>query len=126
MKQLRFFLLCVLIIALLVVVIVQAGGPNYATNAHPNPLYFDGYVQIQSSYNDSGYYAARGSFTYKNGLIGTQTYYTSWGTSMYDSTIRSKSARYWDSPDPNAPVVTFDSSFTKVSQAAAEQGVWPI
>lgn len=126
MKRISVLLITILILAFLILSIVHAGGPNYATNSHPNPAYYDGYIQIQSSYNDGGYYVAKGSFTYKNGLLGPKTYSTSWGTSMYDSTIRSRSARYYDSPDPFAPVTTFTPDFHKVPKHLAEQGNWPI
>lgn len=90
-----------------------AASPNYATSVEgPWPgLYYDGYIQIQPSYNENGYHAARGYFVYRNGDEGEVWTYTEYGKSERDSTIYSASRRYWDTWDLNAPPVTFNYNF---------------
>ena len=96
-------------------------NPNYATSNERLQYYYDGYIQIQPSYNDGGYHAAKGSFTYANGSEGTKTWSTDWGKGFSDSKIYSKSGTYHDTLNPFAPKVTFNYRFHKVKNG----GVWP-
>ena len=98
-------------------------SPNYGTSKERLLLYYDGYVQCQPSYNDGGRHAARASFTYKNGSFGTKTWLTSYGSSINDSNIYSKSGTDVDSLNPVAPKVTFTTNFNWVPHGST---AWPV
>ncbi len=62
---------------------------------------WNGYVQIQASFNDNGRHARRGfhRFTREAGPpLDTGRLWTSTATSRNDSTIRSRQDSVWDSP----------------------------
>ncbi|MTI94107.1 MAG: hypothetical protein FH749_01260 [Firmicutes bacterium] len=99
-----------------------ASSPNFATSTEHVQLYFNGYVQIQSSYIENGAHAYQGWFVYRNGLTGEQWRYTSVGQSPHDSTIRSNSMTYLDHPNPAHPPVTFNYNFTWIPHGTA----WPL
>lgn len=100
-----------------------ASSPNYATSKeHWTGLYSDGYVQIQPSYNDNGYHAARGYFVYRNGRDGEQWASTAYGQGPEDSAIYKASMRYWDIIAIGAPKVTFNYNFDWVPHGSP---LWP-
>ena len=78
-----------------------AGGQNYAT-AWETMLgaKWNGYVQIQASYNDGGRNAKQGYHRFHRAAgpsLDTGRKYTSTATSKTDKTIRSHSMWVWDS-----------------------------
>lgn len=117
--------LCLLIVVVISSITAFASSPNYATSVEgPWPgLYYDGYIQIQPSYNDGGYHAARGYYVYRNGRDGEVWTYTEYGRNQEDSRIYSASSRYYDSLNPFAPEVTWNYNFEWVPHGS---GIWPV
>lgn len=79
-----------------------AGGQNYAKCWEDLVgARWNGYVQIQASYNDGGRHAKQGyhRFTRKAGpSLDTGRMHTSQASSRYDSQVRSRTDSVWDSP----------------------------
>lgn len=93
-----------IVVALAIVVPVAQGSlpMNYAY-AWEDLLgsRWNGYIQIQASYNDNGRHAKQGyhRFTREAGpSLDNGRLYTSEATSPYDSEIRSRQDSVWDSP----------------------------
>lgn len=125
MKKILSVICIISVMTCILGVTVFAGSsPNYATSKERFQYLYDGYVQIQSSYNDNGQHAARGYIRYSGGANGdTGRLYTSFGTSMNDSKIRSRSYTYNDTLNPWAPKVKFNYGFDWVP---AGSSVWPL
>jgi hypothetical protein len=91
-----------IVVALAIVASAQAGGMNYATCWETwGGAKWNGYVQIQASYNDNGLHAKQGyhRFTREAGPpLDTGRLWTSQATSPSDSTIRWREDSVWDSP----------------------------
>ncbi|MBP3041844.1 hypothetical protein J9303_20645 [Bacillaceae bacterium Marseille-Q3522] len=104
---------------------VLGASPNYATSTeHWSQLFYDGYIQIKSSYNQNGYHALQGWMRYQNGRDGdTGRIYTEQGKGYYDGNIYSRSKRYYDTLDPFAPSVRFTYDF---SWWPHDAGAWPV
>jgi hypothetical protein len=99
-----------------------ASSPNWGSSTeHWTGLYFDGYVQCQPSYVENGQHAAQGWFVYRNGRDGEQWAYTPKGTGPGDTKILTASMRYYDSPEWDAPPVTWSYNFMWVPVGAE----WP-
>lgn len=78
----------------------QAGGRNYAYAWESALVKWNGYVQIQGSYNDGGRYAKQGyhRFIREAGpALDTGRMYTSQAVSRYDTSVRSRTDSVWDS-----------------------------
>jgi hypothetical protein len=101
--------------------------PNYATSKEVGVLglYYDGYIQFQSSYNENKTHVARGHYVYKNGADGTKNTYTDYGNSSSDTSIHSASSRYRDkwNPIPSASKTSWSYNFSRVKHGSSS---WPI
>lgn len=91
-----------IVVAWAIAVPVQAGGVNYARCWETwGGSRWNGYVQIQASYNDAGRHAKQGyhRFTREAGpALDTGRLWTTQATSPNDSTIRWRQDSVWDSP----------------------------
>ncbi len=119
-RILNAILAAVSMIMITAVINVHASSPNYYYNNHSNPLWYDGYIQCQPSYNDGGYHAFKGYIRYyytdANGTILSDTgrLYTNTGTSQSDSRILSRSTRFYDNLSFTTGKTQFFYGFTWV------------
>ena len=103
------------------------GSINYYDHSEPGiGLYHYFTVQIQPSYNDSGYHYARGYWTVSGGADGSVTIDTGWGASASDSrilgTYNYQYRDYWDFSHGDEVVTAYIHSVTVPHGA----GYWPI
>lgn len=78
----------------------EAGGRNYGRAWETALVRWNGYVQIQASYNDGDRHARRGyhRFTRQAGpALDTGRMYTSSASSSRDTSVRSRTDWVWDS-----------------------------
>ena len=105
-RNLAYFLSTAVAIAIAFAPAALAGGMNFGTTWQENfgaRVY--GKVQIQASYNDGGGHAAGAyqRFTRKSGpLLDTGRLYTTWPTSQWDPTVRSRTDWVWESLLPGS------------------------
>lgn len=90
----------------------NSAGPNYCTSTEQWELYYDGYVQVQASYSDSGRHAKNGWLRYHiPGVSDSGRQYTPNTTSASSTAIKSKSYRFWDSWDWSVPPTQFSCGY---------------
>ncbi|MFC6354581.1 hypothetical protein [Luethyella okanaganae] len=90
----------------------NAAGPNYCTSTEQWQLYYDGYVQVQASYNDSGLHAKNGWLRYLiPGVSDSGRQYTANTASSTSTAVKSKSYRFWDSWDWSVPSTQFSCGY---------------
>lgn len=92
----------------------NAAGPNYCTSTEWwSQLGYDGYVQVQASYSDSGRHAKNGWMRwYITASLDSGRKYTPNTTSASSTTIKSRSESFQDTLDPWAPQTQFSCGYT--------------
>lgn len=92
--------------------VAHAAGPNYATSTEQFQLYYDGYVQVQASYSDSGRHAKNGWLRYYIPTFwDTGRIYTPNTTSSTSTNVQSRSYRFQDSINWSLPSTQFSYGF---------------
>lgn len=99
-------------LALGAVTTAEAAGPNYATSTEQFQLWYDGYVQVQASYSDSGRHAKNGWLRYYVPTFwDTGRIYTPNTASSSSTAVKSASYRFHDSLDWDLPSTQFSYGF---------------